>query len=108
MSLVPGHLLVRVYQFEPTLKLAFTDPQWLEDFLEENPDALAHHKEDDRLVLVATTGDMQTFILAHLVDGELFEGPDKAGELNRGVRAVEAPAAPEDAPAPPAANPTTP
>ena len=79
-SMFPGHLLIRVPQIEPELKLALFDFDWLEKFLEENPAALAHHVEkpdgkDGRFVLTASTSELQSFVLAHLGEGELFQKP---------------------------------
>jgi hypothetical protein len=89
-SMYPGHLLVRASQFEPGLKLAFFDFDWLQKYLEKNPKALAHHREGDRLVLTAGTRDLQKFVLKHLGKDELFEKPD---EMVRKTGAL--PAAPQ-------------
>lgn len=75
-SMFPGHLLVRVPQIEPELKLAFFDFDWLQKHLKKNPKALAHHREGDRLLLTAGTRDLQKFVLQHLGEGELFAKPD--------------------------------
>jgi len=74
-SMFPGHLLVRVSQIEPELKLAFFDFDWLGAHLKDNPKALAHHQEDDRAVLTAQTRDLQRFVLKHLGKGKLFDEP---------------------------------
>jgi hypothetical protein len=79
-AMFPGHLLARVSQIEPSLKLAFFDFDWLAKYLEQNPKALAHQNVDKRLLLTASTKDLQAFVLAHLKPGELF---DKPGELER-------------------------
>jgi len=79
-SLIAGHLLLRVPQLEPNLKLAFCDFEWLEKFLERNPKALAHHAEDKRIVLTADTPELQSFVLKHLAEDELFQ---KVGEMVR-------------------------
>ena len=84
-SMFPGHLLVRVPQIEPELKLAFFDFDWLKKFLEKNPKALAHHAEDTkdkdggRILLTADTRDLQRFVLKHLGEGELFEQAGRNG-----------------------------
>ena len=88
-SMFPGHLLVRVGQFEPALKLAFFDFEWLEKFLKANPAALAHHLEDKAIVLTAGTRELQGFVLQHLGDGELFGKP---GELVRKSKDAPVPA----------------
>lgn len=74
-SMIPGHLVVRVPQIEPELQLAFCDYEWLEKFLKANPKALAHRKNDDSLLLTATTRELQHFILKHSGEGELFQKP---------------------------------
>jgi hypothetical protein len=80
MSLIPGHLLLRVSEFDPQLKLAMTDVDWLDKHLKEHPKALAHHRDDDRIFLTAETADLQSFMLKHLGEDELFGKP---GEMIR-------------------------
>jgi hypothetical protein len=71
-SMFPGHLLMRVAQIEPELKLACTDYDWLEKFLKKNPKAIDHHVESERIILTAGTQDLQKFVLKHLGTNELF------------------------------------
>src|SRR5690349_15610117 len=61
VSLIPGHLLLRVSQIDPELKLAMIDVDWLDKFLKEHPKALAHHRDEDRIFLTAETTDLQSF-----------------------------------------------
>jgi len=77
-SLIPGHLLVRVHALQPSLKVAFMNPDWLEKFLEANPTALSHTKVQNRVILTATTEQLQTFAMQHLGENKLF---GEAGEL---------------------------
>lgn len=72
-SMFPGHLLVHVPQIEPELNPAFFDFDWLDKYLKQNPKALAHHTEYDRVVLTADTSDLQKFVLKHLGTNELFK-----------------------------------
>jgi len=81
-SIFPGHLLVRVSQIEPALRLTFFDFDWLEKYLENNPGVLAHHAEEKRLVLTATTKDLQNFVLQHLSGDELFKTPNEFTRKN--------------------------
>ena len=74
-SMFPGHLLARVPQIEPELKLAFFNFDWLAQQLTNNPAILAHHREADRIILTASTSELQRFILKHLAEGELFDKP---------------------------------
>jgi len=96
-AMFPGHLLVRVPQLGPELKLAFFNFDWLEKYLKQNPGALAHHtevepgKDSGRIVLTAGTRDLQRFVLKHLGEGELF---DKPGILTRQTNTVSATAQP--------------
>jgi hypothetical protein len=76
-SIFPGHLVLRVPQIEPELKLAFCDYEWLEKFLKANPKAVAHRKQDDAILLTATTRDLQRFLLKHLGEEELFQKPNE-------------------------------
>ena len=79
-AMFPGHLLMHVTAIEPSLKIATFDYDWLEKFLSENPQALAHHKEYDRIVLTADTKALQNFVLSHLGTNELFK---EGGEMVR-------------------------
>lgn len=74
-AMFPGHLLVAVRKMEPELQLAFCDYDWLGKFLKSHPKALAHHSEENRLVLTANTTDLQRFIQQHRQAGELFQEP---------------------------------
>jgi hypothetical protein len=75
-AVIPGHLLLRVPQIEPELKLATFDFDWLKKYLEGNPATLAHHEESDVMVLTAGTADLQRFLLEHLGEGRLFTKAD--------------------------------
>jgi hypothetical protein len=92
-AMFPGHLLVRVSQFEPELRLTLFNFDWLQKYLEKNPAALAHHVEGKGIVLTAETRELQAFVLKHLGEGELFDKPTEM------VRKTNAP--------PPAARPAT-
>ena len=90
-SMFPGHLLARVSQVEPELKVAFSDFDWLQKYLEKNPRALAHHQEGDRLLLTADTHDLQKFVLKHLGKDELFKKPDTMVRQTNSVSAATPP-----------------
>ena len=77
VAMFPGHLIVRVPQLGSELKLAMIDYDWLEKHLKSNPKALAHHREDDRILLTADTRALQRFVLKHLGEEELFPKPGK-------------------------------
>lgn len=75
ISLVPAHLLLKVDQIEPTMKLAAMNPDWMQKHLKQHPESLAHRiVSGDTVVLAASTAGLQKFILAHLDDREFFGG----------------------------------
>lgn len=71
-AMFPGHLLIHVTQIKPELKMAFCDFEWLGNQLEDDPKALMHHTEDERILLTASTKQLQRFVLKHLKSEELF------------------------------------
>ena len=87
VSMIPGHLLMRVPELGAGLKLAFFDSDWLEKFLTKNPATIEHYREGERILLTAETHELQRFVLEHLQDG-LFAKP---GELVRSTNNVSAP-----------------
>ena len=72
-SMFPGHLLIRIGQTEPDLKIAFCDPDWVEKYLETNSAAVGHHTESERIVFTDNTANLQQFVLKHLGTNELFK-----------------------------------
>ena len=76
ISLVPAHLLLKVELTESAVKLAAMNPEWLKEFLKQNPGAIAHRTvSDGSIVLAARTDELQKFVLAHLGDKEFIGGP---------------------------------
>ena len=74
-SLVPAHLILKVEQIEPALKIAAMNPDWMKEFLKKHPEAIAHRVVyDGNIVLTASTSDLQKFVLDHLNDKEFFGG----------------------------------
>ena len=79
--LLPAHLFAKVTQIEPALGFAFLDPEWLEKLLKENPQALRHEIiQQERLVLTASTQELQAFLLKQASDPKAFAKP---GTLQR-------------------------
>jgi len=67
LHLVPVHSLARITEHGATLRLAFLDLDWLTKLLQEKPTVISHTRlPDDRIVLTATTSEMQEFVLKHL------------------------------------------
>jgi hypothetical protein len=75
ISLVPAHLLLKVVQIEPALKLAAVNPDWMQTHVKQHPNAVAHRVvSDGNIVLAASTDELQKFVLAHIDDKEFFGG----------------------------------
>lgn len=74
-SLVPAHLLLKVKQIEPALELSAMNPDWMQTYLEQQPNAIAHRLvSDGNVVLSANTEELQKFVLAHIDEKEFFGG----------------------------------
>jgi hypothetical protein len=70
--LLPTHTFMKVDSIEPELKLRLTVESQLEELLKENPDAVEHTKVEDRLVLTASTKELQAFVLKYVDNEKLF------------------------------------
>ena len=76
----PVHTFLRVEIGEKTLSLAPMNPKWLEEHLQDTPDALPHTKVtplghplngdngnmDEQLLLTASTSELQRFVRKHI------------------------------------------
>ena len=75
-SLIPGHLVIQVHAIEPKLKLAVMNPDWVKEWLEKNSKSIDHIKiAEDRYAIVASTADLQKFVLRHASEEGLFGDP---------------------------------
>ncbi|HKQ40447.1 MAG TPA: hypothetical protein VJ063_20420 [Verrucomicrobiae bacterium] len=80
-SMIPAHLVLKLHEIGPKLKLSVIDAGWVNEWLEKNPRSLDHHKlGDNRYVITASTKDLQKFIVQHAEEEGLFGG---VNELTR-------------------------
>jgi hypothetical protein len=80
-SLVPGHLILKV-KFGAKLEMQLMQPDNLDKMLKADPKALAHtYVESDRLVITASTADLQAFIKKHAASSELWAEPGAMQKL---------------------------
>ena len=77
---VPSHLVARIIQLKPTVKLAGISSDWLKELLTNNPTAIRHlviqngeKPENCRFVLTADTAELQRFVLKHLETERAWE-----------------------------------
>jgi len=69
---IPGHSFVIVDSIEPQLKLRWTAEDKVEKLLKEQPNAVKHELIEDRVVLTASTGELQQFVLKYADDKRVF------------------------------------
>lgn len=97
---IPSHLLLRVRQVDPTLRLSAIKNDWAAGFLKETPAAF-HHAiiQGDRVVLTGDTAELRKFVLQSLDDTAAWED---LSELGREPASGGKQDAPASTPAPPA------
>ena len=66
LHLVPAHSFMLVESIEPELRMRLMDLRWLEEHLEQHPDAIAHAEVADRIVITASTEALQRFVIEHV------------------------------------------
>lgn len=79
---VPTHLLIRVFQLTPTLRMAALDYEWLSNLLEKDPATVRHHllvtdekAKNAQIVLTADTPELQKFIGNNLETEDAWKDP---------------------------------
>ncbi len=70
--LIPAHTFIKVDKIEPQLKMRITQESKMEELLKENPNAIKHTSIEDRLVMTASTKELQAFVLRYADDERLF------------------------------------
>jgi hypothetical protein len=74
--LVPVHTFIKVDLTESTLTMRLTDDDLMEKLLEQDPNAVKHVViQEDRIVLTASTKELQAFVLKYADGDELFKEP---------------------------------
>jgi hypothetical protein len=78
--LIPAHTFIKVNAIEPQLKLQITDNEEFKKLLKEDPNVIEHTSIEDKLVLTASTKELQAFVLKYANDSRVFT---EEGILNR-------------------------
>jgi DNA-directed RNA polymerase subunit H (RpoH/RPB5) len=74
--LVPAHTFLKIEQIQPTLKMRLMNPDKLGKMLASDPNLLKHEViEDNRVVITASTQQLQQFMKQHANDEDLFGEP---------------------------------
>ncbi|MFQ6036315.1 MAG: hypothetical protein ACE5NM_10810 [Sedimentisphaerales bacterium] len=69
---IPGHSFAIIDSIEPQLKIRWTTDDELEKLLKEEPDAVKHELVEDRVILTASTKQLQSFVLKYADDERVF------------------------------------
>ncbi|MHC4359909.1 MAG: hypothetical protein ACYSTN_03795 [Planctomycetota bacterium] len=83
IHLLGVHTFMKIEQIEPTLQMRAMDPDRIKEMLKNDPNLIKHEvleKEGSRIVLTASTEELQWFMIDHANDEGLFS---EASELKR-------------------------
>lgn len=85
----PAHIFFKVELTNATLRLGGLHPDWLGKLLKEQPALIAHEwvkepdaGDDPRVLLTASTADLQKFILKYVGDTNVFVNGEPLPRLN--------------------------
>jgi hypothetical protein len=79
--LLLAHTFLKIEQIQPTLEMRVMAPDKFEEMLKNDPNLIRHEViADDRIVITASTSEIQQFMKEHANDEGLF---DKFTELER-------------------------
>lgn len=71
--LIPTHTFIKIDSLEPQLKMRLTNDEELkEQLLWEDPNAVKHTSIEGRIILTASTKELQAFVLKHADDNRVF------------------------------------
>ncbi|MHC4394725.1 MAG: hypothetical protein ACYS1A_03650 [Planctomycetota bacterium] len=68
---------MKIEQIEPTLKMAMMSPDTIKEMLENDPNIIEHKfiENGERILLTASTKQLQQFMKEHANDKDLFDEP---------------------------------
>jgi hypothetical protein len=72
-----AHSFIRIEQIEPTLVMRLMNPDKTKEMLKNDPNLIKHEIVQDRIVLTASTKELQKFMKAHANDEGLFSKLNK-------------------------------
>ncbi len=72
--LIPAHTFIKIDSIEPQLKMRLINDGKMEELLKEDPNAVKHTSIEDRLILTASTKELQAFVLKYADDNRVFPG----------------------------------
>jgi len=72
LFLIPAHTFIKIDSIEPQLKMRLTDDDKMAELLKEDPNAVKHILVEDKLILTASTKELQAFVLKYADDNRVF------------------------------------
>ena len=72
LFLIPTHTFAKIESIGPQLKMRITNEDDVKKLLKEHPDSVKHTAIEDRVVLTASTKDLQAFVLKYADDDIVF------------------------------------
>jgi len=69
---VPVHTFIKIDSIEPQLKMRLTDDEKMGQLLEEYPNVVKYELVDNKLILTASTKELQAFVLKYADDSRVF------------------------------------
>ena len=76
-----AHSFIRIERIEPNLVMRVMDPDTLKKMLENDPNLIKHDIVEDRLVLTASTEELQKFMKAHANVKDFFGEPTECERM---------------------------
>jgi hypothetical protein len=77
---LPVHTFMKVDKINPNLQLRMTDYEKVEKMLENDPNLIKHETVEDRIVLTASTEELQNFVVEH-VETIFDDNNDSSGAI---------------------------
>ena len=69
---IGGHSFIIIDSIEPELKMRWITNDAIKELLEEDPNAVKHELVEDRVILTASTKELQAFVLKYADDSKVF------------------------------------
>jgi hypothetical protein len=82
MHLLGAHTFMKVDGIEPKLTMRAMNPEKVGEMVQEKPEVIKHEIIEDRVILTASTKELQAFLKAHAGDEDFF---GEIGEFSRYV-----------------------
>ena len=74
LFLIPAHTFIRIDFIGRKLKMWLTNDEEMKKLLKEEPNAVKHTFIEDKLILTASTKELQNFVLKYADDKRVFKG----------------------------------